>query len=217
MIAIDGNRFRRGRFAWFLEMIADAARHRGTVRILDIGGTVQHWRAMEDLWKDYTVDITVVNLDAEITDEGPLHQRPGNACDMSQYPDLSFDIVYSNSVIEHVGHWSEMSLMGAEIERLAPAYFVQTPNFGFPVEPHYRSLFFHWYPEIIRAEMLLKRRHGFRGPYRDLNSAMRDVQSVNLLNGQQMQVLFPSGTLRREMILGFTKSLVMIRRGPEAI
>ena len=69
MIAIDGNRFRRGRFAWFLEMIADAARHRGTVRILDIGGTVQHWRAMEDLWKDYTVDITVVNLDAEITDE----------------------------------------------------------------------------------------------------------------------------------------------------
>jgi len=49
---------------------------------------------------------------------------------------MSFDAVYSNSTIEHVGDESRQALFAAAVRRLAPAYWVQTPSSHFPIEIH---------------------------------------------------------------------------------
>ena len=208
---IDGNRFRQARFASFLAL-ADRVRTSGAaIRILDIGGTQSYWEALAPLWVDRDFDITIVNLDTPTSDSGAYHIRSGNACAMPEHGDNSFDIVHSNSVIEHVGQWPQMAAMAREVRRLAPHYYLQTPNLWFPVEPHYRSLFFALWPEAVRARKLMKRRHGFRGPHPDFATAIADVQTVNLLDAQGLTALFPDGTLIRERFFGLTKSLTVIR------
>ena len=208
---VDSNRFRRKRLEKFLKIAQHIAKDKESVRIIDIGGTCAYWQAMADVWRHLPLDITLVNLGSEASDNGPFHVRAGNACALSEYADNSFDIVHSNSVIEHVGHWPEMVAMAAEVRRLAPRYYVQTPNFWFPVEPHYRTLFFQMYPEGVRARMLMRRRRGFRGPYQSLDAAMRDIQTVQLLDAGQMVTLFPDAVIEREKFAGLTKSLIAVR------
>jgi hypothetical protein len=101
--------------------------------------------------------------------------------------------------------------MAAEIRRLAPHYYVQTPNFGFPIEPHFRMPFFHWLPETMRASMLLRwRKIGFRRA-ETLERAMALVQEIHLLTGRHMAHLFPDAKIRRERVGPFVKSLIAIR------
>lgn len=209
---VDGNRFRRARLERFLALVRPLALKGGApVRVLDIGGTRSYWESLADLWRDEPLDITIVNLGSETSDDGVYHLRAGNACNLEDYGDNSFDIVHSNSVIEHVGHWPEMCAMAKEVRRLAPHYYLQTPNFWFPLEPHFRTLFWAQYPESWRAAMLMRKRRGFRGPVASLDEAMRSIQDVNLLTARQMQSLFPDATIHRERIFGLTKSLIACR------
>lgn len=206
---INGNRFRGKRFATFLKLLDRVSVIDRPIRILDIGGTVEYWQALEPAWKDRSLDITIVNLDVQSSDTGVFHIRAGNACAL-EYPDNAFDVVHSNSVIEHVGHWAEMSRMAQEVRRLAPHYYLQTPNFWFPVEPHYRSLFFHWFPESWRAARLVGKRRGFRTAA-NLDDAMRNIQTVVLLTARQMRALFPDAELSGERFGPFIKSLIVIK------
>jgi hypothetical protein len=208
---VDGNRFRQARFATFLDLADRVAAPGKPLRILDVGGTQSYWEALGDLWAGRDWEITLVNLGGETRDDGPYRHRPGNACAMPEYADNSFDLVHSNSVIEHVGQWPQMADMAREVRRLAPHYYLQTPNLWFPVEPHYRTLFFALYPEARRARMLMTKRRGFRGPYSDFGAAIADVQTVNLLDARGLTTLFPDGKLVRERFFGLTKSLTVIR------
>jgi hypothetical protein len=97
--------------------------------------------------------------------------------------------------------------MAAEVRRLAPQYFVQTPNIGFPVEPHFRLPFVHWLPEQARISVL---QAAGRIP-RDPLKATPAVQRIALLSKSQMQALFPDAIIWPEKVLGLTKSLVAIR------
>lgn len=206
---INGNRFRVKRFAHFLALLDKLPERSAPVRILDIGGTKEYWRALEPLWRGRKLDFTIVNLDQPDEDDGPYHLRAGNACALD-FPDMAFDVVHSNSVIEHVGRWSEMAAMAGEVRRLAPHYYLQTPNFWFPLEPHYRSLMFHWLPESYRAARLVKQRRGFRVAA-TYDEAMRNIQSVALLTARQVAALFPDARIERERIGLSTKSLIAIR------
>lgn len=61
----------------------------------------------------------------------------GDATNLSQYSDKSFDIVFSNSVIEHLYTKENQISMAKEVNRVGKNYFIQTPNYWFPIEPHW--------------------------------------------------------------------------------
>jgi hypothetical protein len=183
------NRFRQERMRKFLELVPTDR----LVRILDLGGTAAYWRALPGLYGRPRVEITVMNLDQQEATDANLAVTSGDACSTG-LADMSFDIVHSNSVIEHVGDWTKMEAMAREVRRLAPAYFIQTPNYWFPVEPHYKLPFVQYLPKPVRRTV-----------------TGDDPERIRLLSPAQMRRLFPDAMLWRERAFGMTKSIVAIR------
>lgn len=200
--------FRLKRFGQFVELMGLVDRPKNSVRILDVGGCLQYWTALEV--PASVSEVLIVNLDQGETRQGRFRVTYGNGCSLA-FADNSFDIAHSNSVIEHVGHWSEMQAMAAEVRRVAPRYFVQTPNLWFPLEMHYRLPFAQFLPEDWRARLIHKHRRGWVGPCPDYASAMQVVQTINLLCARQMHALFPDAEHLRERFCGITKSLIAVR------
>ena len=77
-----------------------------------------------------------------------IHYVQGNATDLP-FEDSSFDVVYSNAVIEHVGGVEAQRHFVAEALRVAPRAFITTPNRWFPVEVHTRLPLVHWLPRPL--------------------------------------------------------------------
>jgi 2-polyprenyl-3-methyl-5-hydroxy-6-metoxy-1,4-benzoquinol methylase len=205
------NSFRRRRMAWFLKLVDPILARKGEATILDIGGTVGYWRTLQSEVGDRNIRITLVNLGVEPRDEGMFSIRPGNACAMPEFADNSFDVVHSNSVIEHVGHWQEMRAMANEVRRLAPAYFLQTPNVGFPIEAHFSLPFIHWLPEQMRAAILRAPKGKYLPRDAPYDAAIEMVQRVVLLSQGQLRELFPDAEVRAERVLGLAKSWIAVR------
>lgn len=200
---------RRARFEIFEQMVLDVlpTTVSGQARILDLGGTALYWQQM-GVADDELYDITTLNK----REPDPDKQHPrimsevGDATDVT-LPDNSFDIVFSNSVIEHVGGIEAKQKMANEIRRLAPYYYVQTPARSFPVEPHFRSLLVHpGLPHAVRAKEIQRIRHV------SPEEANRILASAQLLGSRAFQNLFPDAEHLRERFLGLTKSYVAIRR-----
>ena len=93
----------------------------------------------------------LVNLEAEERRHPNIDPRAGDATNLSEFPDGSFDVVFSNSVIEHLQTFGNQEAMAREVRRLAPVFWVQTPNFWFPVEPHFLTPAWHWLPVAARV------------------------------------------------------------------
>jgi SAM-dependent methyltransferase len=69
----------------------------------------------------------------------------GDACALP-FADRSFDVVFSNAVIEHVGDAARQRLFVAEALRVGRRVFLTTPNRWFPIEVHTRLPLVHWLP-----------------------------------------------------------------------
>ena len=131
---------------------------------------------------------------------------------MTGEADNSYQLVHSNSVVEHVGRFSSMRAFANEARRLAPAYYVQTPYFWFPIDPHWpRMPFFHWMPLSWRQKLLRRFSLGWGGKCRDIDHAMHDLEGTVLLDWSQMRALFPDGRLRVERFFGLPKSMIAER------
>jgi hypothetical protein len=192
-------------------MIREVLSAQARCHILDVGGTPGYWMAFGKGLNWSKVKVSVVNLTVSEPGYPQIIPLRGDARRMKEFDDFSFDIVHSNSVIEHVGRWDDMASMAAEVRRLARRYFVQTPYFWFPLEPHVRFPFFHWMPECWRYRILMSRTCGFWEQRPDVGSATKAIQSALLLDRRQMQFLFPDGKIIAERYYGFTKSLIAYR------
>ena len=124
--------FRRKRFAFFNSLLS---RLRRPVSLLDVGGAESYWKTM-GMNGDDQVFITLLNLTKENVTLPNITSTVGDAREI-QYEDNSFDVVFSNSVIEHVGSRADQMQMANEVRRVGKRYFVQTPNRYFPLEPHF--------------------------------------------------------------------------------
>jgi SAM-dependent methyltransferase len=178
------------------------------LRILDVGGTKTVWETM-GLTERPDVQITILNLAREKSHYSNVRSTIGDARDMRHFSDGQFDVVYSNSVIEHVGAGEHMIRMASEIRRVGKRYFVQTPNRYFPIEPHFVFPMFQFLPIPLRVLLVQNFSLGWISRESDRRRAEEAVRSVNLLSRRELQVLFPDGTMVQERLFGLTKSLLV--------
>jgi hypothetical protein len=208
-------RFRRARMRHVVGLIERIHAEKGRVRIADLGGRPEYWEMFDrDMLQACCVHVTLIGLEAGEGDDPLFTHVVGDACALPEHGDDSFDLAHSNSVIEHVGDWPRMEAFAGEMRRIAPRYYVQTPYFWFPIEPHFSAAFFHWRSEQSRAKRLLKGPLGFSQQARHMGEAMRDVQDARLLDKAQFRFLFPDAAYVDEKIAGLTKSLIALRDRP---
>jgi SAM-dependent methyltransferase len=210
-------------FAWFASMSRRSRVRRmencvrllgigGSTRVLDVGGTLDIWRLAPVLPR-----LTVLNqprADQEICREFPVVFGDGTAL---PFANRSFDVVFSNSVIEHVGDAARQGRFAAEIARVGRKYWVETPNRYFFVEQHLWTPFLHWLPKRWQARVLRSgtvwERVTRPTPDRRKFYLEHYLMGIGLLSGGKLQRLFPDAQIRRERFLGWTKSLIAVSAG----
>lgn len=210
-------RFRSARFARIQAMIEALLPSAGRLTILDVGGRAEYWNMLPPHLRD-RVEITLLNYGAEleiyaerVVDGLTFINTVGNACDMPQYGDGSFDLVHSNSVVEHVGSYTNMLDFASEVRRVGKAYYVQTPNFWFPIDPHNAFPFLHWLPDPIRIHAATQFRIGVTDKVEFPLAAQR-IDGTRMISRRFFRHLFPDGDHFSERIaLVFVKSLIAIR------
>ena len=199
---------RHKRFALLEEMVRG---FEPPVRILDVGGTDAYWKQQGQEMLEQC-QVTVLNAGAHLVGRAGIDSVVGDARDMHQFEDGAFDIVYSNSVIEHVGDNDDQRRMADEVRRVGKAYMVQTPNLYFPIEPHFYFPFYQFLPERVRVELL---RHFDLGWFRktpDRDAATERVRSVRLLSRRDLEGLFPEADIATERLFGLEKSFTAYHR-----
>lgn len=201
------SKFRKERLAIFFDFIEDLP---APVKILDVGGTESFWE-MAELAGNEKYQITILNIREEETKYPNLKSVRGDAKNMKEFPDQSFDVVFSNSVIEHVGGLAEQEKMAEEIRRIGKKYFVQTPNFYFPVEPHFLFPFFQFFPLSIESLLIRNFNLGWRKKILDKEQAKNEAQSVRLLKKKELEKLFPGAKIKKEKLFFLTKSFMVMK------
>ena len=170
-------------------------------RILDLGGTPYVWNLIDH---DFRVTLLNIPSRAERPDSG-WKEVDGSRVDCSRFEvvaadatdlqgvfeDQSFDCVFSNSVIEHVGDETKQEEFAREARRIGHTYWVQTPGDRWPIEPH---TFFPLQWEMRRLLHVDLERNGTR-----------------VLSKQRMQDLFPDGQTYVERVFGMEKSYALYR------
>ncbi len=207
-----GTRFRHRRFKLVLRLIDAILAEQPQCHIVDFGGTGSYWAGMAPLIGARPIRVTLVNLSdgtAAVPTPFPMTSITADVCD-STPERWQADLVHSNSLIEHVGGWERMQAFAAHARASAESYYIQTPNFWFPFELHFHTLGFHWLPVPIRCRMLMRRRRGFYPKAETVDAAMRMIEEVSLLEGRQLQALFPESRIAREYFGPFVKSIMAV-------
>jgi SAM-dependent methyltransferase len=198
-------RMRKRRFAFFLSLLESVDR---PLTILDVGGTQQFWDIMG---RDSLTgaQITLLNVTAQPVSGDDFESVAGDARDLARYETSSFDVVFSNSVIEHLGpDFADQQRMANEIKRVGKRYFVQTPNRHFPLEPHFLVPGFQFMPLKLRAWLVSHFDVGWYRRIPDRAKARAEVESISLLTHRDLRRLFPEARIYRERLIGLTKSFV---------
>jgi hypothetical protein len=177
--------------------------------VLDMGGVASWWSVVNP----GTRLITIINLDAR-------HQKTCEqagyffmAADARELPfkDHQFDLVHSNSVIEHVGSFDDQRRFASEMLRCGKAIYLQTPNHWFPVEPHLMTVFIHWLPFSVKRHLV--RWFSAWGWINRPTQAKIDefLRDIRLLTRHEVETLFPGCSMQNEKFMGLVKSFVVVR------
>ena len=190
----------RGRLARIASPLAARARRRrharlfaltrlpSGARVLDVGCGPIGLRALEP-----ELDITGVDVLDMPGYPGPFVQA--DASEGLPFAQDEFDLVYCSSVIEHVPP-ARRAPFAAELKRVGRGWFVQTPAFSFPIEPHSLLPGAHWLPPPVRRAYW---RLGASGTW----------EEIALLRRAEIEALF--GPARAERMGPLVKSWVCVR------
>ncbi len=198
--------FRRRRFVLFRSLFL---KDNKKIKILDVGGTQKFWEPYKSEIKN--CQITILNLTKIPITLPHFKSVVGDARNMSQFRDKEFDVVFSNSVIEHVGDWEDQKRMAKEIQRVGKHYFIQTPNYYFPIEPHFLFPFFQYLPMQIKVFLIRHFTLGWRQKTTHVKEAKKQVNSIHLLKKKEIKQLFLSCNIVEEKFVWYTKSFIIYK------
>ena len=193
---------RRQRMEVFIRLMGLAPH----TRILDLGGHPGTWQQVP-----FPLDIVLLNVpggfDTQV-DVEPHRIRyiEGDACDASEFDRGDFDLIYSNSVIEHVGPEDSQRAFASEVRRLGARYWVQTPSKWFPIEAHCGMPLWWFYPERVRKSVIERWR-------KSLPDWTEMVEGTRVLTVDYLRELFPEASVYTEWMFGFPKSYALYSVG----
>ena len=179
-----GSKLRAKRIAPLLEMIKEVFDAHGEVSIIDIGGS----------------------------EHGPFTFVESDGCDLARFSDKSFHIAHSNSVLEHVGDWSRQVQFANELQRVSQSYFVQTPNYWFPIEPHFMTPFFHWLPAPFRMWLVTHFKLGQFEMAESVGDAVLLTEHARLVTNDMFSYLFKDARILTERYFGLPKSFIALKK-----
>ena len=190
-----GHKMRYARYRRFVELCS----LRPEDTIIDVGAGGGAALAVFN----HTNSITAVDIAewSDVPDRANVRFVKGDGCALP-FPDKSFSVAFSNSVIEHIPP-KQHDDYANEISRVAERYFVQTPNRWFPIEPHYQLPLFQFVPQSIRRVINARVTLGWE---QKGNSA-----EITLLSARDLRRLFPDADIHKERLFGLTKSLMAVR------
>lgn len=197
------HRFRQRRNEEFLRRFPDLA----DMRVLDLGGTAISWRVLGMR----PSHVTIVNLGhAEGPPEPWMKLVSADAC---QGGFGKYDLVFSNSLMEHLGGHARRQQFADVVQESAPAWWVQTPYRYFPIEPHWVFPGFQFLPFRARVMVCQHWNTIHCAPEKDRAEAAAVVASIELISTTEMRAYFPTSKIWYERLAGVPKSLVAIKSG----
>jgi hypothetical protein len=205
-----GARMRARRWELVERMFPDLA----TMSVLDLGGTVEWWRRAPLRPKE----VTVLNLfEPGESDDASLVPVTGDACRAREALEAvgaptAYDLVVSNSLLEHVGGHAQRVALAREVHGLAPRHWVQTPYRYFPLEPHWLFPGLQFLPMSARAQLAARWPLAHSSPDSP-EDAMSEVQWTELVGVAELRSYFPGSHIHHERFAGLTKSLVAVGGG----
>ena len=184
------------------------------MKLLDVGaqidpdGNEEHQLIDKYLWKN---NFSVVNISAEHVSAIKKRYPEVDAvvCDACElpWPDKSFDVVYSNAVIEHLGSFERQKIMAAEIMRVGKRWFVTTPNRWFPFEFHMRLPLVTWLPgkSYLRIGNIISYNH-LRGKYM-IGGKRSDLR---LMSAGELEKCFPGSKIIKQRVTFMAETLIVV-------
>lgn len=200
-----GARFRNQRQKDFEDLFFLNFSKNDLIRVLDVGGAAYFWDN-SILPSLPNIEIVLLNLGQEKTTHPKIKSVIGDATNMSEFEDNSFDLVFSNSVIEHLYTWENQQKMADEIIRVGKKHFIQTPNRNFPVEAHYAIPYAQYLPHSLLYFLLTKTKISRLQKWNP-KDAQQYLDEIRLLDQKEMQRLFPASKMYLEKFMGMIKSI----------
>ncbi len=195
-----GARARRNRMRSYVALM----KVRDGTRVLDLGGHPAIWDSVP-----IRLNLTILNLPGSVERSDDtrhdIQYVEGDACEVGSSVTTSFDSVFSNSVIEHVGPEKKRADFAREVRRLGKSYWVQTPSKWFPVEAHCGMPFWWFYPESLRRYFIRRWRE-------KLPAWTQMVEETTVVTEAELRRLFPEASILVERSFGFPKSYVAYYR-----
>jgi hypothetical protein len=196
-------RFRSRRWRLLIEQFPNLP----DMTVLDLGGTVDSWR----LCPAKPGHLTLLNSFGQDTTDAEV--VVGDACDPpAALRARRFDLVFSNSVLEHVGgHWRRMRF-AETVNALGNHHWLQTPYRYFPIEPHFLCPCLQHLPLAVASRAAVHWPVGnYAGVLDSTEQATQALQDIELLGTTEMRRYFPASTIRYERAGPFIKSLIAVR------